>query len=48
LLGLGSDIWVLLLSVVIFHCFLSGFHPIGWLGAVLLSVVSLFLLLVAL
>jgi hypothetical protein len=41
LLGLDSDIWVLLLFVVIFHCLLPWFHPIGWLGALLLSLVSM-------
>jgi hypothetical protein len=43
LLGLGSnrsDISVLLLSMVIFHCLLPGFHPIGWLGPLLLLLVS--------
>jgi hypothetical protein len=36
LLGLGSDICVLMLSVVILHCLLHGFRPIGRLGALLL------------
>jgi hypothetical protein len=41
LFELGSDIWVLLLSVIIFHRPLSGLHPIGWLGALLFSLVSI-------
>jgi hypothetical protein len=32
LFELGSHIWVLLLSVFIFHCNLSGFHALGWFG----------------
>jgi hypothetical protein len=41
LFELGSDIWVLLLSALLFHCPLPGFHPIGWLRALLHSLVSI-------
>jgi hypothetical protein len=41
LFELGSDIWVLLLSVFIFYCNLPGFHALGWFGDLLLSLVSI-------
>jgi hypothetical protein len=40
LFGLRLDIWVLLLSVVFFHCLLPEGQLIGWLGDLLLSFVS--------
>jgi hypothetical protein len=40
LFGFGSDIWVVSLSMVISYCFLPGFHPIGVIRVLFLSLMS--------